>query len=224
MTTEREEALRLETAYWDLVVSGKFRLPDRTDFFYRKVRNEVYLADYLSKYLKRPHTSILDVGAGPHTIIGKPRSTDITIDVTAVDPLAHEYDKILAQHDIIPRIRTIYGDAEKLSEQFGENVFDFVYSRNAIDHAENPRSAIVEMVKVCKPAGWVMFEGNTNEAVSENYKQLHQWNFMTVDNGGLGDCVLWNKDHAELVSNIVGDMGALSTWRTQWFRVEINKY
>jgi SAM-dependent methyltransferase len=222
--SDREAALRLETEYWTLIASGKHRMPERVEAFKKRSGSEHFTPDYLLPYfLPEPGvTRILDVGAGPLTTLGKTRKPFRYV-IVPIDPLAESYKTLLDDYGFNPPNPTIYGDAEKLTEQFEEASFDLVYSRNALDHVENPEKALKEMFAVTKRGGHVFFEGNINEGLSENYKQLHKWNFMTVVDGKDGDCVIWNPDGAWLLSSLFGDKAKVSTWRTGWYKVTIAK-
>lgn len=131
---------------------------------------------------------ILDVGAGPLTTVGKAWAGH-TLEITAVDPLADEYDDILREHRISPPVRTKKAFAEKLTEVFPKNTFDLAYSSNALDHALDPILAFRQMLEVTKPGGVVYLWHFANEGENEAYSGLHQWNFncvgddMIIDNG-----------------------------------------
>jgi SAM-dependent methyltransferase len=106
--------------------------------------------DYLIKYLpKTSKCSILDVGAGPLTALGK-KLTGYELDIIAVDPLANDYDDILKRFNISPAVKTQYCEAEKLSEKFLPDHFDFVHVLNALDHSYDPLEGIKQMLKVLK--------------------------------------------------------------------------
>jgi SAM-dependent methyltransferase len=130
----------------------------------------------------RSEAHILDVGAGPLTYLGKTRE-GMRINITAVDPLAHEYDRILHKYQIIPIIRTQKLAAEELTKRFPSNTFDLVFARNCIDHTYDPERAIVQMIDVVKSGGYVLLEHRPNEATAQNYAGLHQWNFFLSANG-----------------------------------------
>ncbi|MEO0585675.1 MAG: methyltransferase domain-containing protein, partial [Bacteroidota bacterium] len=117
---------------------------------------------------------ILDVGAGPFTYLGK-KCEGREIKITAVDPLADEYDELLEKHNVEPPVRTIKVDGERLTETFEVDTFDLVFARNCIDHSYNPEQAILEMISVCKPDCYVLLEHRPNEAENERYVGLHQW-------------------------------------------------
>ena len=123
----------------------------------------------------------LDVGAGPLTVLGKELTGKRQLTITAVDPLAAEYDKLLEKHGIQPPVRTIACDAEALTSLFPHSTFDLVYARNCLDHAYNPLLAITKMVAVAKPGGYVYFEHFNNERDRNEGRGLHQWNFYEED-------------------------------------------
>ena len=125
---------------------------------------------------------ILDVGAGPLTFLGK-KCAGKEVLITAVDPLAEEYDKILKKYHVHPVIRTEKLDAEKLTMRFPPETFDLVFARNCIDHAYSPEKAMLEMIAVVKKGHYVLMEHRINEAEKEGYRGLHQWNFSLTPTG-----------------------------------------
>jgi SAM-dependent methyltransferase len=125
---------------------------------------------------------ILDVGAGPLTYLGK-KYEGKHVNITAVDPLSDEYDRILDKYQIQPLVRTQKLAAEDLTKRFPSGTFDLVFARNCIDHAYNPKRAILQMIEVVKSGRYVLLEHRPNEAENENYSGLHQWNFSLSTNG-----------------------------------------
>jgi len=125
---------------------------------------------------------ILDVGAGPLTYLGKIHDGK-TIDLTAVDPLAFEYDKIIEKYQISPPVRTANVAAEDLTKKFEPNSFDLVFARNCIDHSYSPEHAVLQMIEVARKGCYVLMEHRQNEAEHEQYLGLHQWNFSMLPNG-----------------------------------------
>lgn len=125
---------------------------------------------------------ILDVGAGPLTYLGKIYDGK-HVNITAVDPLADDYDRILLKYQIQPLVRTQKLAAEDLTRRFPSSTYDLVFARNCIDHAYNPERAILQMIDVVKSGRYVLLEHRPNEAENENYSGLHQWNFSLSANG-----------------------------------------
>lgn len=132
---------------------------------------------------------ILDVGAGPLTYLGKTHGGN-HLKLTAVDPLADEYDRILDKYRIQPLVRTQKLAAEDLTKRFPEGAFDLVFARNCIDHSYDPERAILQMIDVVKNGRHVLIEHLPNEAENENYSGLHQWNFSM---SATGDFVISSK-------------------------------
>ena len=143
--------------------------------------------------------SILDVGAGPATTVGH-RFARMRLEVVAVDPLARRYDELLAEAGVKPPVRTEPLEGERLAERFGEGRFDIAYSRNALDHAVDPVEIVRQMVAVVRPGGWVVLRHARNEAVHQDYVQLHQWNFDERD----GDFFVWRTDSETNVTEELG--------------------
>ncbi len=176
--------------------------------------------EYLIKYLpKSSRCSILDVGAGPLTLLGKVLP-GYELDITAVDPLANEYDDILKRFRISPVIRTQYCEAERLSDKFLPESFDLVHIQNALDHSYDPLEGIKQMLTVLKKDCYIFLSHLTNEAEKEKYIGFHQWNFCRE-----GDrFIIWNKDNRVDVAEELGDRAQLTISGDQtWNVVEIKK-
>jgi SAM-dependent methyltransferase len=122
----------------------------------------------------------LDVGSGPLTIVGR-KAPGVALDITAVDALADEYNKILDQHGVDPIVRPQPCLTEQLTSKFECDKFDIAYARNTLDHSLDPLRAIAEMLSVVRKGGIVLTEHARNEGQTHNYAGLHQWNFDIQD-------------------------------------------
>jgi len=138
--------------------------------------------------LPSPLVSILDVGAGPMTTLGKTHPGK-TLAITAVDPLAAEYDRLLERADLAPPVRTLACRGEDLLERFGPESFDVAYARNSLDHGDDPVLIIRNMVQLVKPGGLIVLRHYRTEAETELYSGLHQWNFEIEEH----DFLLWSR-------------------------------
>lgn len=101
-----------------------------------------------------PDARVLEVGSGAHGLIfyfeGKDR--------VGVDPLADEYRALFpAWHG---EATTIAAYGEELP--FPDAGFDIVLSDNVVDHAENPRAIVEELVRVLRPDGLLYFTVNVH--------------------------------------------------------------
>ena len=158
--------------------------------------------------LAKPEASILDVGAGPASTVGS-RFPGTALSVAAVDPLADEYDRLLAGARVVPPVRTERLAGERLVERFGRDRFDIAYSRNALDHAVDPMSIIENMLAVARPGGYVVLRHVCNEAVRQAYVQLHQWNFDERD----GRFIVWRVGHETNVTELLSGRAQVRCWR-----------
>jgi len=149
---------------------------------------------------------ILDVGAGPLTYLGK-KAVGRSLTITAIDALAHEYDKILNKYSIQPLVRTQKLDAENLTARYGPNTFDLCFARNCLDHTYDPERAILQMIQVVKKGRYVLLEHYPNEAENQHYSGLHQWNFDVSPDG---DFLIYSKSTVTNFSKKYGDLAVIS--------------
>ena len=176
--------------------------------------------EFLIEYLPdRPEITVLDVGAGPLTLLGKVLPGR-KLTITAVDALADIYDKIMERCHIVPLVRTQYCEAERLSEKFPAGSFDLVYMQNALDHSYDPMEGIKQMLHVVKNDCCVFLSHATNEAERENYSGFHQWNFCME-----GDkFIIWNKDaRIDVASELSGYAEVTVRGDDAWNQVMMKK-
>ena len=159
--------------------------------------------------------TILDVGAGPVTCVGKAYK-GLKINLIAVDPLADEYDKLMARYNVFPPVKTKKCDAETLTELFSENSFDLVFARNCIDHSYSPEKAILEMLKVTKRNCNILLVHRENEAINENYRGMHQWNFSSVN----GDFIISSQYRSVNISQKYSNICRITCNYGNWDGIE----
>ena len=165
-----------EIGFWEYWLDRK----DAPDYAERVNPSGRLLDDLIVRRLPpdRSHIRILDVGSGPVSSLGFPRSPDgRQIELTAADPLASSYKKLLRRYSIDPPAWPIPVAAEELSTRFDDGVFDLVYCANALDHSANPLLGIQQMLTVVRPGCYVILKHEPNVAESEAYAGLHDWNF-----------------------------------------------
>lgn len=162
------------------------------------------VSDHLAS-VQAPVVTILDVGAGPLTYLGK-RYPGKELRITAVDPLAREYHALLERARIEAPVRTVPCRGEDLLHRFGPGSFDLAYARNALDHSPDPLLIIENMLTVIRPSGAVLLRHWKNEGVVEHYEQLHQWNFDVAD----GDLILWSRQKRHNLSDILRNRAAIA--------------
>lgn len=172
-----EEGLPEELQFWSLALRdpAQYWVPEvyrfRTD---PEAAFQMELRELLEP--SGPDLRILDVGAGPLTSLGK-TWPGRTLQITAIDPLAAEFDKLLTEIGLVPVLRTTTGAGENLAEQFPADHFDLTYASNALDHSRDPILVIQQMLAVTKPGGWTYLWHFAAEGLTEGYQGLHQWDF-----------------------------------------------
>jgi SAM-dependent methyltransferase len=120
--------------------------------------------------------NVLDVGAGPLTCCGYRVTLEpnMQLNVSAVDPLAEDYDRALQKAGVVPVVRVRRAPAEELASHFAADHFDFVFSRNALDHSRDPVRALRQMLTIVKPGRLVLIELMENEADHMGYDGFHR--------------------------------------------------
>lgn len=171
-----------EKQYWDKYIKNYKRKP--FDQMKLKLDPDLELQEYVYKCLPNNLTdniSILDVGAGPLTILGK-KYQGKSIGLRAVDPLASDYNRIFEKYAIDRPVITEYCEAEQLLSKFKKNQFEIVHARNSLDHGYEPMESIKQMVEIVKPGHYVIIKNYINEAEHACYQGMHQWNFSIQNN------------------------------------------
>jgi SAM-dependent methyltransferase len=141
---------------------------------------------------------ILDVGCGPLSVLGK-KVDGLELDLIGVDPLASEYSQILKTHGIAAPHKTLASTAESLLDLFEPNSFEFVHSRNALDHCEDPIRVIANMLTLVKEHCYIFINICQNEAENAGYTGFHRWNFDIIAD----QVVIWNPSRIELLDNVI---------------------
>jgi ubiquinone/menaquinone biosynthesis C-methylase UbiE len=192
-----------EIAFWrDLIATKGGQWPDS---FAKRFDPDFPLQDWVVKWLDpaRPVARILDVGAGPLTILGKVWDGH-RVEITAVDALADQYDELLRGAEP-PPVRTVRCDTERLSDILPANHFDFAAARNTLDHSYDPMECIRQMCRVTRPGGHIGMRHFANEAETGCYEGLHQWNFSADGE----DMAIWNKLERHSLRALVADLATI---------------
>lgn len=220
LTSSREAGLAYERGFWERYLRTQ---GDRwRDEYRERLDPHAPLSAYHRQFvdhLPGDEVHILDVGAGPLTLLGKTHPTK-RLSITAVDVLAPEYDRMLARFGIVPPVRTVYGAGERLTELFAPNSFDFVNAQNCVDHMEDPLAAIGEMLAVVRPGCWVALNHAENEAENEAYRGLHQWNFTLRG----GDFVIRGRAGETNVTRLLAERAEVHSSRAGgWVQIHLRK-
>jgi hypothetical protein len=181
------EGVHKEVDFWRRVLPGRVATMPA---YKQRADPSAPIRDPLLKMLiaKIPEQtiSIIDVGAGPLTAVGKTYPGK-TVSITATDPLAREYAQIMREAGIEPPVPPIACRGEDLLDVFRPATFDIAYARNALDHCIDPIRVITNMVQLVKEDRFVVLRHLRREAHTQLYRDLHQWNFDIEDS----QLVIW---------------------------------
>jgi SAM-dependent methyltransferase len=185
-----------EANYWLRVIQSPDRLHEM--FAWCLDPNLEVAQDELREAIEavpRQQVRVLDVGAGPVTVIGRTYAGK-AIDVTPIDPLADIYNDGLDKANVHPPVVTRKLSVEELTGAFPPASFDIAFCHNAIDHMPDPMLAIDVMLTLVSPDGFVVLRSLPNEGERNSYFGIHQWN---VDCHG-SELVIWNRTARHMLS------------------------
>ncbi|MBK8211960.1 MAG: methyltransferase domain-containing protein [Rhodospirillales bacterium] len=143
---------------------------------------------------------VLDVGCGPLSVIGK--SGPYEVDLVGIDPLSGTYQKILERHGLVSPHLSIAGMGEQIDTFFSAESVDFIHSRNALDHCEDPRVVIRNMITLAKPNSKIFINVCQNEGENASYSGFHRWNFDEV----AGRIIIWNPGSVDFLDSVLGGL------------------
>jgi len=181
--------IQYEIDYWDrwLETQGGIHGVDYNMRLVSLRPIDIMLEKIVSRFQHR-RICILDVGSGAISCLGSSYG-EYKLDIVPVDPLAHQYVKLLRKHHITDTIKPAFALAEDLAIAYDRDAFEVVHCQNALDHSIDPSRALIQMLHVCKIGGYVLLRHNYNEAINENWQGFHQWNLDLKDD----DFILWNQ-------------------------------
>jgi len=127
------------------------------------------LLDELVKLVgDKKEVKIADIGSGPFSKIGQ-LLDGVKIELYASD--RQDFTDMWNKYNFKSFSPIGYQDMEKLT--YPDNFFDIVHCANGLDHTKNAPKAVEEMIRVCKPDGWIYIECYLDQ-LSTGYK--HHWN------------------------------------------------
>lgn len=119
----------------------KYREDDRT----RQAKNVV---DYISKYINLKNKIFLDIGAGYGALVLEAAKRGAKGSIGVEPDLFDEATEQIKKSKF--NVKYVSGSGENLP--FQDNYFDVIHT-NAIEHFNDPKKSISEMIRVLKPGG-----------------------------------------------------------------------
>lgn len=127
------------------------------------------LAGYLVPFIgRKKEVKIADLGSGAYSIIGS-HLAGVKVDIYHSD--SQDFTEFWKKYKQTPAVTIEHQDMEKLTYKSG--FFDIVHCVNALDHTVHPLNALREMIRVCKPGGWVYIDCCLDQ-LDTGHK--HYWN------------------------------------------------
>ena len=121
---------------------------------------------------------VMDIGCG---IISMLRwgAVQGDISITGVDPILDMYALSLARHgfDAMEKIRCdreVNGFAEELDKALADDDYDVIYTRNALDHTQQPLKVLENIGLKLAPGGVAAIHVATKEGTRQQWDQLHK--------------------------------------------------
>lgn len=127
------------------------------------------LADFLIPLIgDEKEVYILDVGSGPYSIIGS-YLEGVEVDIMHMDN--QDFTEFYRKYDMSPIVPIFKGDMENLNLVTGS--YDIVTCINALDHTNDAAQAVKEMIRVCKPGGYIYIDCHLDQ---KDTGHKHKWN------------------------------------------------
>lgn len=143
--------------------------------------------------------SVLDLGCGPLSVLGK-RGSNFGVEIVGIDPMADAYAAVLQEVGVTPPFTLRRGFGENLDEMFEPSTFDFVHSRNALDHCQDAPKVIKNMVDLAKDDTRILITVFQNEGEKAGYSGFHTWNFDEFNER----ITVWTPQVAHFLENLTG--------------------
>lgn len=126
--------------------------------FKKKIRQynsgPIPLVDYLIPFIgDKKEVKIADIGSGPFSRTGQ-LLEGVKVEVYPMDQ--SNFDYFWERYNTKTMFPIEVQNMEKLT--YEDDFFDIVHCVNALDHTPNALPALKEMIRVCKPGGWIYIE------------------------------------------------------------------
>jgi SAM-dependent methyltransferase len=182
-----EKGKKINLNWW------RAKLPTKAKTF----NHEFSLPEYFREMIgKKKEVWIADLGAGVVSTTGNTWE-GVEVHLYPSDIWADEYVKFYELYGIKPYTPVEKQDMEDLT--YEDKYFDIVHCANALDHCVDPKRALEEMYRVCKPGGWIYLRHLAHEGKNHRYMMQHQWNIEKMGD----DCEIWNYQDDFLLSSVI---------------------
>ena len=123
----------------------------------------------------------LEIGSGPNSNLSYWVDNEL-LEVTAIDPLADVYEKIMRKLNYQYPITPIKMKGEEILEHFGEESYHIVFAQNSLDHVEDPIKCFNNAYSVLKKGGFLFVCSNIKEGTRKSWTGMHKFNIYVENN------------------------------------------
>ncbi len=184
---KRRAALDDELAFWsrEAALDGRFatEILRRLDPTNRPGEHPAFaVPDVVAWAVRRTSVArprVVDLGSGPLSVLAAAHEHG-AVDVTAVDPLADDYARLIDERGWDYPVVPTAGSGETLADVVGRDAVSVVYCRNALDHAASPRRCLEQIRDALRPGGLFLVEGVAFEGTHQNHEGLHGFDLFVA--------------------------------------------
>jgi len=119
----------------------------------------------------------LEIGSGPNSNLSYWVDKKLII-VTAIDPLADKYKKIMKKLNYRYPITPIKMKGEDLLKNFDKESFHIIFAQNSLDHAEDPLKCFKNGYFLLKKGGLMFVCTNIKEGTRKNWAGMHKFDIF----------------------------------------------
>ncbi len=123
----------------------------------------------------------LEIGSGPNSNLSYWVDNEL-LEVTAIDPLADVYEKIMRKLNYKYPITPIKIKGEEILEHFGEEAYHIVFAQNSLDHVEDPIKCFNNAYYVLKKGGFLFVCSNIKEGTRKSWTGMHKYDIYVENN------------------------------------------
>ena len=123
----------------------------------------------------------LEIGSGPNSNLSYWVDNKL-LEVTAIDPLADVYEKIMRKLNYKYPITPIKIKGEEILEHFGEETYHIVFAQNSLDHVEDPIKCFDNAYYVLKKGGFLFVCSNIKEGTRKSWTGMHKFDIYVEGN------------------------------------------
>lgn len=122
----------------------------------------------------------LEIGSGPNSNLSYWVDKNL-IRVTAIDPLAHIYRKLMKRLNYSYPIVPIKLKGENLLKNFKKESFHIIFAQNSLDHAEDPLKCFRNGYLLLKKGGLFFVCSNIREGSRKFWTGMHKYDIYIED-------------------------------------------